>query len=339
MKTKKSNKLSIALEDFFLNYLPKIRAMSPNTIHSYRDAIKLFLKFVCKKKKIHIDKVDIDKIESGMVISFLNDLEKKRGNKVATRNIRLAGLHSFFRYFSEKYPEYTKKVQRILNVPFKKHSSKEIEYFEYNEMKAVLKLIDRKTLIGKRDYAIISLMFNTGCRVQELVKLETTDLTLDRPFSAYLHGKGRKERNCPIWPQTASLLRNYLEERGVNLNNPTAVFVNYKGEQITRFGINHILKKRIEIASDVCPSLTKKHLHPHSIRHSTAIHLLKSGVDISTIALWLGHESLDATSKYVKLDIEMKRKILNNIKPFDKKGSNKKFISKKKDILKWLEAL
>lgn len=340
MVSNKNNKLSIALEDFFLNHLSKIKSMSKNTILSYRDTIKIFLKFICIKKNISLQSIDIDQIDNGIIISFLNNLEEQRENSITTRNIRLAGLHSFFKYFLEKFPEYSRKIQRIMNIPFKKFPiKKDIEYFEYEEIKTILKSINRKKLIGKRDYVLISLMFNTGCRVQEIIQLKTGDITLGRPSSIYIHGKGRKERSCPIWPQTANLLKEYIYERNVDINKSDILFVNYRGEPLSRFGVFYLIKKYAKILLDKHSNYKKKNLHPHSIRHSTAIHLLKSGVDIASIALWLGHESIDTTNKYLKMDMSMKRKILKNLIPFDKKDVTKKRLSKNKNILNWLEAL
>lgn len=337
MKNKQSNVLAVSLQGFFGEYLPNLRGMSPHTILSYRDSFKLFLQFLAQEKRISVSNLNIEDIIAKEVITFLEHLEIDRHNGVGTRNIRLSAIHSFFRYFAGMHPEHLNKVQQILNIPFKNIFFPIIEYFEFEEITAILKTIDRSKVYGLRDYALLSLMFNTGARVQEIVDLKVNDLQLTKPFSVNLYGKGKKERVCPIWPQTANVLREYIEKKGIDLHKPVSVFVNHLNKPLTRFGVRYILAKYLHLAASHQPSLNKKRLHPHSMRHSTAVHLLKSGVDLCTISHWLGHSSINTTNRYVTIDLEMKRKAIEKAKPVN--CNTKTSWKKDPDILKWLESL
>ena len=237
------------------------------------------------------------------------------------------------------YPDYLDQSQRILSIPFKRMSTHSIDYLEFDEIMAVFKAIDRSTFDGRRDCALLKLMFNTGARVQEIVDLKANDLQLSRPFSVYIFGKGQKERICPIWPETAQILREYTEEQGIDLRKPVTLFRNHLGRPLTRFGVRYILEKYLRKASLIQPSLKKKSLHPHSIRHSTAVYLLKSGVDLSTIANWLGHASPNTTNKYATMDMEMKQQVLEIAKPLCEENSSPSTWRKDPDILAWLESL
>lgn len=339
MKTRETNILGVALKDFFYRYLPQLRGMSPHTILNYRDSLKLFLQFLIEQENISVSELTIEKIEPDEVIAFLNYLEKTRGNGAPTRNIRLAALHSFFRYLAGKYPQHLNLSQRILSIPFKRTNTQATQYLEFQEVMALLKSIDRSKANGRRDYALLLLMFNTGARVQEVVDLKTKDLELSKPFMVHIFGKGRKERICPIWPETAHMLREYLKEQEMDLRKPLPIFLNHTGEPLTRFGIGYIFKKYLHKAAKIQPSLKKKRLHPHSMRHSTAVHLLKSGVDLTTIASWLGHASLNTTNKYATMDLEMKQKALAKAKPLGDEIAPESSWKENPDILAWLESL
>ncbi len=339
MKTPRSLALGMVLKDFFDNYLRQLRGMSPHTILSYRDSLKLLLIFVSQQKRIAVSDLCIENIGVSEIISFLDHLETTRRNGIGTRNIRLSAIHSCFRYIAARDPEYLEQSQRILSIPFKRMPVQSVQYLEFEEVEAVLQAVDRSTLDGRRDYALLTLMFNTGARVQEIVDLKATDLELSKPFSVHIKGKGRKERICPIWPEMAFVLREYIEERRINPREPLAVFTNHIGRPLTRFGARYILAKYLRKAAQSRPSLGKKRLHPHSMRHSTAVHLLKSGVDLSSIANWLGHTSINTTNKYATMDLEMKRNALARAKPLGDKTNPKSSWRKNLDILAWLESL
>jgi len=339
MKILETNILGVALKDFFYSYLSQLRGMSPHTILNYRDSLKLFLQFLIQEKDISVSELTIEKIEPEGVIAFLNYLEKTRGNGAGTRNIRLAALHSFFRYLAGKYPQHLNLSQRILTIPFKRTNTQATQYLEFEEVMVLLESIDRSKANGRRDYALLLFMFNTGARVQEVVGLRAQDLELSKPFSVHIFGKGRRERICPIWPETANILRKYLKEQGMDLRKPLHIFLNHLGEPLTRFGIGYILKKYLRKAMKIQPSLKKKRLHPHSMRHSTAVHLLKSGVDLTTIASWLGHSSVNTTNKYATMDLEMKRKALAKAKPLGEEIAPEFSWKENPDVLTWLESL
>lgn len=339
MKPTRPNTLAMALRGFLIEYLPKIRGSSPYTILSYRDSIKLLLLFLAQHKNIPVSDLSIDDMGVEEIIAFLEHLEENRHNQAGTRNSRLAALHSFFRYVAGIYPEVLDQCQRILNIPFKRRTSRTIDYLEFEEITAVLDSVDRTTQDGRRDYALFSLMFNTGVRVQELIDLKAIDLHLSKPFSVRIFGKGRKERICPIWPQTAHILCQHLEERRIDPREPVSVFTNHSGKPLTRFGIRYLLAKHLHNASIVRPSLGRKKLHPHSLRHSTAIHLLKSGVDLSTIASWLGHVSVNTTNKYATMDLEMKRQAMEKARPLTDGNPSRGEWKQNPDLLTWLESL
>jgi len=205
------------------------------------------------------------------------------------------------------------------------------------EIETVLAGIDRKTADGRRDYALLATMFNTGARVQEVIDLRANDLQLTRPYQLRLFGKGRKERYCPLWPQTAQVLMALCDERSIDLRSDARVFLNHRGACLTRFGVRYILAKHIDHVRPAVASLARKRLHPHSMRHSTAVALLKSGVDLSTISQWLGHASPTTTSRYATLDLDMKRDAINRVKPIA--ASRKTARRTSENVLQWLENL
>jgi len=340
MKQTIPNDLAIALRDFFADYLPRLRGMSPHTILSYRDTFTLLIRFVAKSKSRPAFTLDLEDLGSPEVLAFLNHLETGRHNTASTRNVRLAGLHAFFRYVAGHYPARLAHSQQVLGIPFKRSPTRQIEYFTFEEMDAVLLGIDRSSKRGQRDYALLAIMFNTGARVQELLDLRTRDLRLTKPFQVRLFGKGRKERLCPVWPQTARLMREYCTANQLDMQSDTLVFTNYRGEPLTRFGVRYILAKHVSHARTCTPTLTNKRVHPHSVRHSTAVHLLKSGVDLCTISHWLGHASLNTTNKYAKIDMEMKRAAIARAKTMVTAKTKKKTVNwHRSTVLEWLEAL
>lgn len=338
MTTSPATTLGRALRGFLVEYLPRQRAMSPHTLHSYRDGLKLLLQFVAAKDG-DPSQITIEHLSVESVVAFLSHLEAKRHNQASTRNVRLSAIHSFFRYLGSQAPEYMDHVQRILSIPFKRTGTREIQHAEYTEIQAILGTIDRSRPAGRRDVALISLMFNTGGRVSEIVGLQACDLRLTSSPSVLLRGKGRKDRVCPIWPQTARLMRALLKDQHPAPTDTAAVFVNNRGQPLTRFGARLILRKYIALASRREPSLKSKRLHPHSLRHSTALYLLQSGVDPSTIAHWLGHASVNTTNKYLALDLEAKREALARAKPLIIGPRRSTRWRHNHGLLQWLESL
>jgi len=337
MKLAKPNRLASCLRDYFGDHLPRLRGMSPHTIHSYRDSLVLLLRFVASNRKIDVCDLDVNDLEPDRVLAFLAHLEKDRDNSVTTRNVRLAAIHAFFRYVGAHHPDHMERAQRVLAVPFKRAAQRVIEYLDRTEIDAVLARVDRSTTDGRRDYALLTTMFNTGARVQEVLDLRANHLQLTRPYQLRLFGKGRKERYCPLWPQTAQVLLAFCEERQIDLRSDAKVFLNHRGTPLTRFGVRYILAKHVNRTRPEVVTLGRKRLHPHSMRHSTAVALLKSGVDLSTISQWLGHASITTTNRYATIDLDMKREAINRVKPVG--GPRKAGWRTNETVLKWLESL
>ena len=337
MKKPLPNLLGAIIREYFTDHLPRLRGASPNTIHSYRDSIVLLLRFLAAKGGKAVTQLDLVDLDPAGILAFLSYLEHERKNGVPTRNIRLSAIHALFHFVASRNPEHMELAQRVLGIPFKRARQRVIDYLEYEEIESILQAIDRTTIRGARDYALLATMFNTGARVQEIADLRFRDLQLNKPFQVRLFGKGRKERYCPIWPQTASVLRSFCKVRDPESQPEAHVFLNHRGAPLSRFGIRHILGQCLERARDDVPNLRKKRLHPHSMRHSTAVALLKSGVDLSTISHLLGHASPTTTSRYAKVDLEMKRKAIARVKPVPRRSRLP--WSKDSTILDWLESL
>ena len=330
--------LASALRAFLTDYLPRQRALSPHTLHSYRDSLKLLLQFVAGKKA-DLGQLTMERLTYERIMAFLLHLETRRNNQVSTRNVRLGAIRSFFRFVGAHYPEHLALAQRILSAPLKRTASREIQHLELSEVQAILAGIDRSTPDGRRDHVLLSFMFNTGARVSEVVGLQACDLALDPPPSVRLRGKGRKERHCPLWAETAKALRAHLREGKVAAHEPRGVFLNHRGQPMTRFGVRWILRKHVRGAALRVPSLKGKRLHPHSIRHSTAIHLLRSGIDLSTIANWLGHVSINTTNRYLTLDLEAKRQALDKSERVLSGRQRGALRPPDHDLIEWLESL
>jgi site-specific recombinase XerD len=334
----KVSSLASGLKDFLLDYVPRQRGLSPHTIQSYRDSLKLLLQFAAGKtgdpSQLTVADLSVEK-----TTAFLQNLETTRRNCASTRNVRLSAIHSFFRYLGGQHPEHLEQAQRILSIPFKRTGSREIQHLDFDEVQAVIKAVNVDRTNGDRDVALLSLMFNTGARVSEIVGLQIADLRLIAPCSVFLRGKGRKERTCPIWPETATLLRRLVEQSDGPPSQSAPVFCNARGGRLSRFGVRLILQKYVAKAASQQPSLKQKRLHPHSVRHSTAVHLLRSGVDLSTIAHWLGHASINTTNKYTAIDLEAKREALAKAKPLLKGRRRSQEWHQNRDLIAWLTSL
>ncbi len=337
MKRKFPNLLGIIVRDYFSDHLPQVRGASSHTTHSYRDSIVLLLRFLSARSKRPVAELDLKDLAPPDILEFLSYLERERKNAVATRNVRLSAIHALFRFVASRNPEHLHLAQRVLAIPFKRTSQRAIDYLEREEIESILKTIDRTNPQGSRNYALLATMFNSGGRVQEIVDLRACDLQLTKPFQVRLFGKGRKERYCPLWPQTAAVLRAFCKERDLDLRSEARVFLNHRGEPLTRFGVRYILARCLRLACREIPNLRKKRLHPHSTRHSTAIALLKSGVALSTISHFLGHASLNTTNRYLKVDLEMKRKAIEQVKPVPHRSRTP--WSRNPTVLDWLESL
>lgn len=291
---------------FLLEYLVGERNLAHNTQRSYRDTLLLFLPFVAKRLGRSVDQLAIEDVCAESLRQFLLDLEQKRGCSVSTRNQRLAAIHALARFIGERSPEHIAWLAQIRSIPFKKTSKPSLAYLEKHEMDSLLNAPDRLTRQGLRDHALLLFLYNSGARASEAAQLTIADLDLGNPPSVTLSGKGGKVRRCPLWPQTASILAPLIAGR--QLREP--LFLNRRRHPITRFGIRALVKRSAQDASQKLPSLSAKSVSTHTVRHTTAVHLLRSGVDINTIRAWLGHVSLDTTNTYAQVDLEMKAKAL-----------------------------
>jgi integrase/recombinase XerD len=337
MKRQLPNLLGTVVHEYFTDHLPRIRGTSPHTIHSYRDSLVLLLRFLSVCRRRPVEGLDLTDLDPPGILAFLSHLERERKNGAATRNVRLSAIHAIFRFVAWRNPEYLDLAQRVLAIPFKRAPERAIHYMEREEIDSILKAIDRASPRASRDYALVATMFNTGARVQEIADLRVCDLQLTKPFQVRLFGKGKKERYCPLWPQTAAVLGAFLKERSLDWRSEARVFLNHRDGPLTRFGIRYILARCLRRASQKARNLAKKRLHPHSMRHSTAVALLKSGVDLATISQYLGHSSPTTTNRYAKVDLEMKRQAIARVKPVPRQSRTP--WSKDHTILDWLESL
>lgn len=335
----KPSSLARTLREFFADHLPRVRGMSPHTVCSYRDSVTLLLRFLAERHDRDVVKLDFGDLSPDSIIAFLAHLEEERRNTAATRNARLAAIHSFARFAATNHPEHLELCQRVLAVPFKRARPRLVEYLEANEIAAILDAPDRASPDGRRDHALMLTLFNTGARVQEILDVRPSDLQLVRPLQVRLRGKGRKERICPLWPRTVKVLRAFLAESGIEPSSTQQLFRNRRGEPLTRFGVRYLLRKYTEHATMAVRTLAAKRVHPHVIRHTTAVHLLQAGVDLVTIGHWLGHASVETTNRYAAVDLETKRAAVAKARPVGRVASAVAAWRKDRTILQWLESL
>jgi len=291
---------------FLLEHLVAERNLARNTQCSYRDTMVLLLPFMSRSLKTPIDRLTVSNLSPRLVRRFLEHLEKDRGCGGGTRNLRLGAIHSLAKFIGSHSPEHVAWCAEVRAVPFRKTSKPAMTYLDKPEMDAILAAPDRRTEQGARDHAILQFLYNTGARAEEAAQVTVGDLTWGSSSSVHLIGKGNKIRHCPLWPKTAGLLKSLIGDRGPN----ERVFLNRLGQPLTRFGIYTLVRRTVRQASTTMPSLKAKRISPHTVRHSTACHLLRAGVDINTIRGWLGHVSLDTTHVYAEVDLEMKAKAL-----------------------------
>ena len=329
-----------ALRTFFSQHLPLTRGLSPRTVSSYRDTFVLLLRFLSARHHSGVVVLTLDHLAVEDVLAFLDHLETDRKNGVATRNARLAAIHAFARFVATRDPERVEISQRLLAVPTKRGPARAVDYLEADEVRAMLEAVTRQTRDPVRDYALLLTLFNTGARVQELLDVRPSDLQLARPASVRLLGKGRKERVCPLWPETADALRALLGVTPASAPATMPIFRNHRGAPMTRFGVRYLLRRYAARARPAAPSLATKRVHPHTYRHSAAVHLLRAGVDLVTISHWLGHASIETTNRYAAVDLETKRDALTRAGAIT--ATAQPAITSwrtEASVLEWLEAL
>jgi len=303
--------LGSLLQHFFAHHLVHHKHASPQTIASYRDTFRLLLEFFQQKSGIEPSRLRVTDLDVPTTLNFLDYLELNRRNSVRSRNLRLAAIRSFFRLVALRDPAHVDLASRILAIPVKRSERKVVGYLTRPEVEAILSTHDLSKWQGRRDYALLLTLYNTGARVSELINLEQNQAQFSPTSFLTLSGKGRKQRTIPLWNNTSRTLRRWFQE--LQTMSITIAFPNARGSPLSRDGINYILQASVRRAAQTCPSLSSKRVSPHTIRHTTAMHLLQSGVDITVIALWLGHESIETTHTYVEADLATKEKAVQRI--------------------------
>ncbi len=293
--------------------LPAEQGASEHTRDSYSYAFQLLFTFAGEKLKISPSSLQLEHLDAPLILSFLENLESVRANKAASRNVRLAAIKSFMRFVEHRVPSAIEQVRRILAIPAKKADIRLVGYLSVDEMKAILETPVPTTRMGIRDRAMLLLGFTAGLRVSELVGLRLENVSLQLPASIFVRGKGRRERNLPLCRETAQALRAWLAIRGQAL--VPELFLNARDKQMTRSGFEYILRKHINAAVKHCPSLGKKRVSPHSLRHTCAVVTLKATRDIRKVALWLGHSSIQSTEIYTRVDPSEKLEAIEALTP------------------------
>ena len=313
---------AVLLQDYFCQRLIAQRDASPATVASYRDTFRLLLGYArdqMRKKPTELALADID---APLVLAFLTYLERDRGNSPRTRNTRLAAIRSFLHFASIKCPASLASIQRVLAIPAKRFDRQVLGFLTREEVTAIMGAPDRSTWTGRRDHTMLATFYNTGARVSEIAGARVVDLSTHRHRCLRVHGKGRKERVVPLWPSTCRLLASWLRETKSTSDAP--LFPSRAGERLSRSGIEDRLAAAVATAATACPTLRDRRISPHTLRHTTAMHLLQSGVDLTVIALWLGHESPATTHMYIEADLAMKKRALDKL--VDPRSSTKRLV-------------
>jgi site-specific recombinase XerD len=314
------NKQSLGswIRRFLLEYLPGERNLARNTQRSYRDAIRLLLLYAGGSLHRSVDDLTIGDIHAEMVRKFLRHLEERRKCSIASRNQRLAAIHGLASFIAERCPEYVEWCAQIRTIKSKRSAPVPISYLEKHEIDALLAIPNRATRVGFRDHTLLLFLYNSGARADEVAHVRIEDLHLQTggnstPSSVRLQGKGSKVRTCPLWPSTTTALNKLISSR----EGKERLFLNRNGKPLTRFGVHDVVTRHAQTAMAHIPEMRQKHVGPHVIRHTTATHLLRAGVDINTIRAWLGHVSINTTNIYAETDLDMKAKALGlcEIKP------------------------
>jgi len=336
------NTLGAVLLSFIEDHLKVQKGLRPASIKSYRDTLKLFLVYASEFCKRPVTRLTLADLTCERVLDFLRMIETARGNQTRTRNQRLAALRTFYRYLAVHQPEVVAEAQRVEAIPTKRTQPAETIYFERDEIDAVLKAMPRQGRLALRDRALLLFLYNTGARVQEASDIRLCDLDLNGPYRVRLHGKGDKWRGCPIWPETAELLKQLTSCEKRSPSDP--VFVSRARTPLTRFGIYKIVKRhtagRTRNRADGNRTLTGA--SPHALRHTAAVHLLEAGVDINVIRAWLGHVCLDTTNRYAEITLRTKQAALAAcLPPIEISAERRSDADWRKDeeLLKWLQSL
>lgn len=337
-----NTQLGPLLHAFFEDQLKCQKGLQPASIHSYRDGLRLFLLFVTEDAHCKLTRIRLSDLTGDRVRRFLRFLEQDRHNQPGTRNQRLAAVRSFFDYLAAREPTMLAEAQQVAIIPAKRTAPPQTLYLERDEIKALFASLPSRGAFALRDHTLLLFLYNTGARVQEAANLRASHVELDPQPRVRLHGKGDKWRLCPLWSQTASLLRQLLEQQSLHPSPEIPVFTSRKGHPLTRFGIYKIVRRHtasvIKKGVDGQPCT----ISPHVFRHTTAVHLLEAGVEVNVIRAWLGHVSLETTNRYAEINLRMKAEALKICEP---PVSTSEAFPKKpiwrddQTLLKWLQSL
>lgn len=334
----KPTNLSIHLTHFLTEYIVGKRNLSPNTVKAYRDVFIILLEFCRDIKGIPLEKLCLEHIDVDLVESFLDYLEKERHCKIYTLNHRLATLHAFFRYLQGESPEHLFQCQKILSIPLRRFIRETVGYLSKDHLTALLSQPDLSTQDGRRDAVILSVLYDTGARVQELIDMSVGDLRLTNPAQIRIFGKGRKVRIVPLMQNTVELLQGYLQESKLNTSDKFTypLFTSHHGKRLSRSGVRYIFQKYVQQVRQQHSEFNQS-ISPHSLRHTKGMHLLQGGVSLDIIRDFLGHVDIKTTEIYARANLEMKRAALEKVTP----GPIPKLPSWKenKSLLKWLQSL
>jgi site-specific recombinase XerD len=322
------------LHAFFHEWMGKERNLSKHTVMSYRDTWCLFLRFLSERKRRPIVSLSLSDMDVDAITGFLQHLEDDRKVAISTRNCRLAALHSFFSFVAQREPAAVAQCAQIAKIPTKKTARPAVCYLEADEVELILKQPNQSKLEGQRDYTLLAFLFNTGARIQEALDVTPADIRFLSPAQVRLFGKGRKERIAPLWPETARLVKALLKRKPRKDDEP--VFVNFYGRPLGAAGVRFKLSTYVRQAAQTMPSLAKKQISPHTFRHAAGVMLVSSGVDVTIIRSFLGHEKLDTTNIYAEANLETKRKALEStaLRP----GAPPRW-RRDPELLTWLESL
>jgi integrase/recombinase XerD len=332
-----SVQLAALVTSFFSRHLAAELNASGHTIRSYRDTFRLVLRQLATATGRRVTQLTLDDLTPEAILGFLDYLEQERANSVATRNARLAAIHSFFSYAASQDAAAAALAQKILAIPFKKTLRRLLGYLTEDELRAILDRPDRAKPKGRRDYLLLALLYDTGARVQELLDLCPADFRLDRLPFVRITGKGRKQRIVPLLPATAELVRRHLAETALSPTATSPLLTNYRGEKMTRSGVSFLLDRYRQLAAQGVLSLRRAGISPHTFRHTKAMHLVQAGVSPVTVKDLLGHAHLKTLEAYVEADLEMKRCALESTPSPVSRGRLAQ--RHEPDLLRWLEQL
>jgi site-specific recombinase XerD len=325
------------IKRFFLEYLTTTRNLARSTQVGYRDTLRALIRHTAQTLRKRPDQLHLEDLSQDRIKRFLYTREQQNKCGPRTTNRSLAALHTFARFIGQQCPQHLQWSGEVLSIPFKKFPQPTIPYLEKAEMDALLAAPSLQSPQGRRDHALLLFLYNTGARASEAAHVTVQDIQLRAPSDSrtsfvVLHGKGGKTRLCPLWPRTAKVMSAAIDERPKDQN----VFINRCGRPLTRFGIHAVVERYADRLKRKIPGLGTKRVSPHTIRHTTASHLLRAGVDINTIRAWLGHVSIDTTNVYAQIDIKMKANALEKIEPRVKSARRQRLGS---DIMRFLESL